>query len=147
MRRVEGVKKPPRKYRPVHVERDAALNALGLLGKNIQYDHDPALGLRAFDPVTGLYDPDELDPRYLVPRLVDEHSIKTNGSHIPLSGDKSKIAKLVRLETDPAGGEEFRRKLLAKTPKDERPKSKWASRPFPKRGKNGDSQSHNARRL
>jgi hypothetical protein len=123
--------KPPRKYRPVHVERDAALNALGLLGKKINYDHDPCLAMRLFDPMTGLYDPDENDPRYIVPRLAEDHDIKTSGDATPLSGDKSKISKLKRNEEKEAA---FRAKILAKRTGQPRIKrSRIPSRPFRKR--------------
>lgn len=125
--------KPPRKYRPVSVERDAALNALGLLGKKIQYDHEPPLGMRCFDSATGLYDPDENDARYIVPRLAEDHDIKTNGTHVPLSGDKSKIAKLVRVEEKQA---DYIAAMSEKQCGQKRKrKSKWPSRPMRGGGK------------
>lgn len=121
-----------RKHRPISVERDAALHALGLLGKKINWDHRPALSHRPYDPVTGLYDPDENDPRYLYPILAEENKVLANGNHIPLSGDTSVAAKLKRLAADQ---EEYRRRLLAKDAGDEPPApiKKRRSRPIPGR--------------
>jgi hypothetical protein len=45
----------------------------------LQLDHDPALGLRKFNPETGTYSPRELDHRYLVYRPDAAHLQKTTG--------------------------------------------------------------------
>jgi hypothetical protein len=119
-------------YRPISVERDAALHALGLLGKKINWDHCPALGMRLRTPDGG-YIPDENDPRYIVPRLAEDHAVKTNGNHVPLSGDKSQIAKLKRNESAEA---EYRFRILAKAPGTPREKSsKWPKRKFQQKRK------------
>lgn len=118
----------PRKHRPISVERDAALNALGLLGKKINWDHRPPLSQRPRDPVTGLYTPDELDPRYLFPVAKEDHDKRTYGDHRPLSGDISVAAKLKRVASNQAA---FRDRLLAKAPGVPREKrSRIPSRPM-----------------
>lgn len=116
-----------RRYRPVFVERDACLNALGLLGKAIHYDHRPPLSHRYQDPVTGLYDPDENDARYLFPVLAEVNKALADGNHRPLSGDTSIAAKLKRVAKDQ---EAFRARLLAKDEGQPKPPSRWKSRPF-----------------
>lgn len=62
----------------------------------------------------------------LVPRMIPNHRQKTAKVDVPM------IAKTKRLTKE---HEEFQRRIL--TPRDERPvqKSRWASRPFPKRRK------------
>jgi hypothetical protein len=122
-----------RRYRPVWVERDAALNALGLLGKSIHYDHRPPLSHRYQDPVTGLYEPDENDPRYLYPVLAEVNKALADGDCRPLSGDTSVAAKLKR---NAKAEEEFRARILAKEPGEPRQrKSRIPSRPFQRKGK------------
>lgn len=112
---------------PLSVKLQACIFLLGHQGP-VQWDHDPALELRKYDPETGKWDPDANDPRYIVPRSIEDHAIKTNGSATPLSGDKSKIAKLKRVEEKAAA---FRARLLAKAPDAPRAASKWPSRKFP----------------
>lgn len=109
----------------------ACLDMLGLTGKTIQWDHSPSLGLRIFDGTK--YTPDANDPKFIRPLIVDDHHVKTNGTHVPLSGDKSKIAKLKRNEEKEAA---FRAKILAKKTGEPRPKrSRIPSRPFQQRKK------------
>ena len=126
------MKRPPRTHISRAVKLACCLDALGFGASEvaeIEWEHTIPLGLRAFDPVTGKYDPDEHDPRYLRPMLKGPHKIKTNGiPHIPLSGDKAKIAKAKRLVEDPPGGEEFRRRLLARETQPEVKKRKWPVR-------------------
>ena len=119
-----------RKHRPLSVERDAALNALGLLGKAIHWDHRPALSHRPYDPATGLYEPDENDPRYLYPVLAETNKALAVGTHVPLSGDTSIAAKLKRISKDQ---EEFRRKLLAKSGSESLSPPTVSSRKIPSR--------------
>jgi hypothetical protein len=122
-----------RKHRPVSVERDACLELLGLLGKKIEWHHMPPLSQRPQDPHTGLYTPDENDPRHIVPMEVEAHRLQTVGDRRPLSGDISVAAKIKRVTKDQ---EEFRRKVLAKEPGQVRAlKRTIQSRPFPKRKK------------
>lgn len=120
-----------RRHIPLSVKLAACLDALGLTGVPIDWNHDPALGLRRRDPVTGLYDPDELDPRYLRPVPRESHKVITNGTAAPLSGDKSKIAKLKRVERKER---EFRERVLAKEAGEPvEKKSRWPSRKFQSR--------------
>jgi len=121
-----------RKYRPVSVERDAALIKAGLDPNNVQWDHNPPLAMRSYDEDTGLYDPDENDPRFLVPMSKKDHAAKTHGKNHDVSdGDIHKIAKVKRL----------RKKLLVKLKPNAfeagyakpKPKRKLQSRPFPKK--------------
>jgi hypothetical protein len=88
-----------RKYRSTSVERDAALNTLGLLGKKINYDHRPPLSHRPRNADNTDYDPPENDPRYIYVVLAEENAALNRGNPaIPLSGDTSIAAKLKRLE-------------------------------------------------
>lgn len=48
-------------------------------GRECQLDHDPALILREFNPITGKYTPDANDPNFLVYREKDDHLHKTTG--------------------------------------------------------------------
>lgn len=129
-----------RKHLSLETKLNSALNALGLLGKAINWDHRPALSHRPFDPVTGKYDPDELDPRYLFPILAEENKRLADGDGSPLSGDTSVAAKLKRISKDQ---EAFRARLLARDAGDDMPVKKgkaWPSRPFPKRSKSRASR-------
>lgn len=124
-----------RKHRPISVERDACLNALGLLGKNINYDHRPPLSHRPYDAATGLYTPDENDPKYLFPVLAEENKRLADGDPAkPLSGDTSIAAKLKRISKDQ---DQFRARLLAKDTGDDPPPQKrkrlWPRRRFYRR--------------
>lgn len=130
-----------RKHRPVSVERDACLHALGLLGQEIEWNHVPPLALREklFD-ANGVhvgYYPDENDPRYLVPMPKADHRAATNGKpHDASGGDIHKIAKAKRLERQT---EEFRARLMAKAikadVKEAFRRSRWPSRPFRNKAK------------
>ena len=116
---------------PLSVKLAACLDALGLLGEEIEWEHTIALGLRPYNPETKKYDPDEHDPRYIRPMRKPQHKLKTFGDHVPLSGDVSKIAKLDRIEKEQAA---FRARLLAKETGEPVVKRKaWPKRPFPKR--------------
>lgn len=142
-----------RKHIPVGVKLHACLLLLGfseeeISGGQIEWDHCPALALRSVDPETGEMTPHPNDPRYIEPRRKFEHAAKTRGTGATTAGsDVGASAKLKRIEKDPAGGEEFRRRLLATKAGEEvkparRPKQKiknrktpWPKRPFAKRSK------------
>lgn len=159
----EKIERPKkRRHIAMQIQRDVALAQLealmrkvGLIADDAEIswalDHDPALELRAFNPVTGETLPAHDDPRALVWRTTVDHAVKTTGRRgesrlSKRGGDISEIAKLRRLE---AHHEDFRRRMLAKDEPDlcdevgegvvARPgqkfKRKWASRPFPKREK------------
>lgn len=124
---------PKRKHRPVWVERDACLHLLGLLGKQIEWNHVPPLAMREQvldgDGNHVGYIPDENDPRYLVPMLKEAHRAATTGKpHDASNGDIHKIAKAKRLEKKQ---KEFRARLLAKgSDAEQPPRRKWPSRPL-----------------
>ena len=59
--------------------------------KDIDFDHDPPLQLRVWDPVAKDTVPPANDPRYIVPRLRASHRRKTAKKDIPA------IAKAKRL--------------------------------------------------
>lgn len=86
-----------KKYRPhmpLKVKLESALLALGLEPKAVQWDHDPALGLREYDEETRIYTPAANDPRYIVPRTIPAHALKTDGPPATSAGsDKNMIAK------------------------------------------------------
>jgi hypothetical protein len=121
-----------RKAIPLRVKLQAALMAAGFTYEEvttpgaIHFDHDPALGLR--ERVGGDFLPAQLDPRFLVPRRVEEHRKKTSGAGATCAGsDVHKIAKVKRLSKE---HEDFRRRMLAPDKPRKEPKRKWPSRPF-----------------
>lgn len=102
----------------------AGLDLLGIPeGVEVQWDHDPALGLRG--EAGGILDPHPNDPRFVTPRVqAGDHDRKTNGTKATTAGsDKQRIAKTKRLE------ERRLAELLAPAERRERPKKK--SRPMP----------------
>ncbi|CAM5769952.1 hypothetical protein [Bosea minatitlanensis] len=131
-----------RKHIPVGVKLHATLLLLGFSDEEIagglEWDHQPALALRIVDPETGELTPHPNDPRYLRPLRKAEHALKTRGAGATTAGsDVGSAAKVKRIEKDPAGGEAFRRRILAIKRGDEPPPSKrkrqWPTRPFPNR--------------
>lgn len=119
-----------RPHMSLRTKLNAALIALGLNPADVEFDHDPSLGMRSYDEATGKYTPDANDPKHIVPRSKAVHDIKTNGTHVPLSGDKSVIAKVKRIVVDQ---EAFRARQAGERPAPSKPKRTWPSRPFPKR--------------
>lgn len=106
--------RPRRKYVPMEAQRDAALMQLGLDPATAELHHSPALALRAFDEETGLYDPDERDPRYMLWLADEKHHVVTFGTKATVAdGDLHKIAKAKRLAKEQ---EEFRRRVLTREP-------------------------------
>ncbi len=125
--------KNPRRHIPLGVKLDACLDMLGLLGKNFEWEHTIALGLRERDPITGDTIPPANDPRYIRPMLREDHRTKTFGTKATTAGsDIHSIARVKRLSKKQ---EEFRQRLLEKLPKEDRPPSKWPKRGFQKRPK------------
>ncbi len=93
---------------------------------DVDFDHVQALALGGADTIDNL-------------RAVHRfcHRAKTSGTKATTAGsDIQVIAKGKRIRRDE---EEFRRRLLAKDAGEPKPKSKWQSRPFPKR-KSGESR-------
>lgn len=127
-----------RRHIPIGVKLHATLLLLGFTDEEIaggvEWDHQPALALRVVDPETGELTPHPNDPRYLRPLRKAEHSVKTRGAGATTAGsDIGNAAKVKRIERDPAGGEEFRRRILEikRGERPERPRSRIPSRPFP----------------
>ncbi len=116
-----------RKHRPVSVERDAALWALGIDPADVEWHHEPPLAMRPIDPATGLYAPDENDPRHIIPMARVDHRART-------PKDVSAVAKVKRVTRR---HDEFRQRLLAKDAgrkaPETKPKRKIHSRPWPKK--------------
>lgn len=125
-----------RKAIPVGVKLHAALLLLGFTEDQIpqlQWDHEPALGLRAIDDETGEMTPAPNDPRFIRPMLPDSHAVKTRGAGATTAGsDVGKMKKLRHLIAKEAA---FRERVLAKggqatQPKPAKRKRAWPSRPF-----------------
>jgi hypothetical protein len=97
---------------PLSVKLQACLWLLGFRGGDaIEWDHDPALALRAVRD-DGSLDPPANDPRYIVPRSRTAHREKTSGTAATSAGsDIHLIAKIKRIQKKE---EEFRRRLLGK---------------------------------
>lgn len=145
--RVSDLRKPP----PMGVRLAACLLHLGFTleeinGKNaIQWQHDPPLKDRKQRVVDGeiVFDPDQHDPRFLIPMRADAHKVATFGP----GGEKrihkrgSDISEPLRMDRIGEKEREFQRRLLKGTPakrkaKKDRSKRKWPSRPMSKKGKN-----------
>jgi hypothetical protein len=117
---------------PLAIKLRVALRQLGLDPDHVELDHTPPLALRERD-AAGRYIPDEHDERCLVWMDKRAHRRKTTGTHVPLSGDISVIAKTKRQEKDQ---EAFRSRLLVKVPGQPRLKTgRIQSRGFPTRQK------------
>lgn len=122
-----------RKAIPDKVKLTAALRRFGLTTADVQFDHNPALELRPWNPLTNDTIPPANDPDHIDMLLTAEHKTKTFGAGgekriSTADGDIGKIAKVRRLTK---AQEENRRRMLAKA-EGEKPekKSKWGKRPF-----------------
>jgi hypothetical protein len=84
---------------PLSVKLEAAILQLGLDPACVDFDHDPALGLRLFDEETKTYTPGANDPRFITVRSRDgDHRVKTSGNGATSAGsDIHRIAKSKRL--------------------------------------------------
>lgn len=130
----EPAPRPPKGFRPhmpESVKKQAALYAAGFTDDDaVEWDHDPALQLRIWDEEAGDTIPRANDPRYIVPRRKADHSRKTNGTKATTAGsDKNRIAKANHLS---AAHEAFQRAMSvpAFKRKEDKPRSKWGSRPL-----------------
>jgi len=67
--------------------------------KQGNWDHDPALELRAYNPTTKKYTPDANDPNFLRYRIKDHHNKKTHGpggeKRITTKGSDNQVAKQI----------------------------------------------------
>jgi len=121
-----------RKELPLSLKLAVALRMLGLKSEEVQFDHDPALGIRPWNDEKQDFVPPQHDPEWIVIRRKPEHGNKTNGGAATSYGsDKHAIAKIDRVSE---AEEAFRRRLLAKSDPDidapERPRSRIPSRGF-----------------
>lgn len=125
----------PRPHMPLSVKLEAAILQLGLDPNAVDFDHDPALGLRILDEETGRYEPDANDPRFITVRArtrdEDGHKAKTFGKGGTSAGsDIHRIAKIKRLSKARAALDDA---LAAKATGTERsPASKPGKRLWPK---------------
>lgn len=135
--------RPKRREPPLAVKLAAALRQLaeymGCDPKELDFDHNPALGLRPVNDAGTDYEPRQHDPNHLYWLHRPKHSLKTNGrrgeSYLSLdsNSDKARIAKAKRieavrkalLESPPPNTEEMIAKgyLLRRAP--DKPKSQW----------------------
>jgi hypothetical protein len=88
-----------RPHMPLSVKLRAAILQLGLDPARVDFDHNPALGLREFNEETKAYTPDANDPRFItVLDRGEEHRSKTSGTPATSAGsDVHRIAKSKRL--------------------------------------------------
>jgi hypothetical protein len=124
--------KDVRKDIPLRVKLAVALRMLGFVkGRRVDFDHDPALGLRDWDEATQDFIPPQLDPEFITIRTKPAHDIKTNGNGATSYGsDKHAIAKIDRVSE---AVEAFRQRILAKTDPDIDTPARGRSR-IPSRG-------------
>ncbi|WP_298962495.1 hypothetical protein [uncultured Methylobacterium sp.] len=114
---------------------------LGTL-RETQFDHEPALQLRAFDPdandtIPPANDPEALKGKHKLCHLVKTTGRKGESDKNAIHGDVAEIHRLRRLTQQ---REEFQRRVLAKgTDEGARDgpekKSRWPKRPFNSRGR------------
>lgn len=87
---------PKRRPIPLHVKLDVALRALGLKESEIDWSHEPALGLRAIRDDGTDWSPAQHDPDFIFIRKSPEHdhiTFKNNGTG---RGDLTAIAHVKR---------------------------------------------------
>lgn len=97
--------RPARKFIPIGIRLQACLYMLGFdpVNEKIEWDHFPAIGLRALNADGTDYEPAQLDPRFIRPMRKADHQIKTSGrkgeSKFSSSGngDTSRVAKAKRI--------------------------------------------------
>ncbi|MDB5584841.1 MAG: hypothetical protein JWR80_10017 [Bradyrhizobium sp.] len=97
-----------RPHMPLSVKLQAAILQLGLDPARVDFDHNPALGLREFNAETKTYTPDANDPKFItVLERGEDHRIKTSGTAATSAGsDVHRIAKSKRVAKDHAIHEE-----------------------------------------
>lgn len=123
-----------RKKIPDGAKLDSCLRRFGLTRADVQFDHNPALELRDWNPLTNDTIPPANDPAYIDMLLVSEHAVKTFGpggeKRITTAGsDINRIAKVKRISREQ---EDFRKRLQAKADPEVEPppkkKTKWPKR-------------------
>ena len=120
---VETRRRPGQTLTSYHEELLHQLKSLmGMVSlSQFQLDHDPALGLRKFNEVTGEYTPRETDHRYLVYRETAAHLEKTVGR-------KAGAEKTVTTK----GSDIWKMKKFRRLEGPAKRKARIPSRPFPK---------------
>lgn len=121
-----------RKAIPLGVKLNACLILLGFtdeqIAGGIEWDHDPALAIRALDEHGNLHPPAN-DPHYIRPLTKPAHAEKTRGRGATTAGsDVGRAAKLKRLEKMNAA---YRDLILRKAEGDPSPERKKRKRPWP----------------
>lgn len=97
----------PQNYRPhipLKVKVEACLIGMGLDPRAVEWDHDPPLALRPWDEDKQDTDPPANDPRFITPRVKEDHREKTKT-------DVGRIAKAKRLSK---AHEDMRRRLTSR---------------------------------
>lgn len=120
---------PARRTIPLSIKLAVALRALGVKASDINWSHEPALGLRAINEDGTDYDPPQHDPEYIFIRTKVQHSHITNKNNGTGRSDKGAIAHVRHLTE---AQEETRRRILARNEGEPKPKSRWAKRKFQK---------------
>lgn len=128
---------PPKGYRPhmpLSVKLEATLRWFGVDPASVQFDHDPALGLRVWDPVAGDTIPPANDPNHIRPKFIETHRDKTSGKKTRTSGRGADVTEIARTRKAADGQRAFVARLLAKgteePPGPPRRGRKMPSRPF-----------------
>lgn len=124
---------PRRKSIPLGVKLAVALRALGVKESEIDWSHEPALGLRAINEDGTDYVPPQLDPEFIFIRKREKHdeiTFKDNGTG---RGDLTAIAHVKRSAQKHADHmARMDAKASGDMPPEPRRKVKIPSRPFPK---------------
>jgi len=122
-----------RKAIPLLVKLQVALREMGLSISEVNFDHQPPLALREWDPEAQDTIPPANDPEHIGLMVTKDHKRKTFGTPATTAGsDIHKIAKVRRLSRKE---EEFRKRLLKPEDSESHRKSRWPKRPFPKRAR------------
>lgn len=130
----EPAPKPPKGFRkaiPLSVKLDVALAALGLTTKDVDFDHDPALHLRVWDPVEQDTIPSANDPAHIRIKLKADHRAKTSGSPTRAHNRGADVTEIRRTDRLSEAQRAFRNAVLAKGEEAPRPPSRWGRRKRP----------------
>ena len=128
---------PPKGFRkaiPLKTKVESLLFSLGLTAGGIEWDHDPPLAMRTWDPLAQDTIPPANDPRFIVARPIEHHRAKTSGPKTKASGRGSDQTEIARTHHLAEAQESFRRAILnkqsgaARTAKSRWPKRKMQSR-------------------